>query len=95
MPQPNTHSFPLVHDADNNPIIRDAQNGGPYTSTSVQVLFTQQAAIPVTAENDSNPDLAPATDSLDPRFDDPGSIYHVTLGPRRVPFALAMRLIQV
>ena len=94
LPQPDAHIFPLVFDGTNRPIITDEITNGPYNSVTVQILFQPQASVPVTAASVDNPDLVP-TDPLDPRFAAPTSIYHIAIDPRRVPFSLAMRLIQV
>ena len=56
IPKEAAHTFPIIYDSGNLPIIFNNQNGlvEPYTSTSVQNLFTTQACIPMTATYEAN-----------------------------------------
>ncbi len=56
IPKDGAHTFPIIYDSGNLPIIFDHRNGNvePYTSTTVQALFQTQACIPMTANYEPN-----------------------------------------
>ena len=95
IPKEAAHTFPIIYDSGNLPIIFNNQNGlvEPYTSTSVQNLFKTQACIPMTATYEANEWTCPDTPSQLWRQSNP--VHHVVDDPNTIPLDLATRLIQV
>ncbi|KAI2498782.1 hypothetical protein MHU86_15738 [Fragilaria crotonensis] len=95
IPKEGAHTFPIIYDSGNLPIIFDHRNGNvePYTSTTVQALFQTQACIPMTANYEANQWACPNNPSQLWRQSNP--VHHVVDDPHTVPLDLAIRLIQV
>ncbi len=88
------HTFPIIHDSGNLPIVSNHQNDlvEPYTSTTVQHLFRTQAYIPMNPHYEANPCICPNNPSQLWRHSSPE--HHVD-DPNTIPLDLATRLIQV
>jgi hypothetical protein len=56
IPKEEAHTFPIIYDSGNLPIIFNNQNGlvEPYSSTTVQHLFKTQACIHMSATYEAN-----------------------------------------
>jgi hypothetical protein len=81
IPLPSAHSFPIIYNSDNKPIIYDQQNGTikPFTTLAAQQLFKNCcAANPWTYPN--NPTQL---------WCQPTPVYHVTDDPKTIPLSLA------
>ena len=93
--QRKKHSFPIIYDSGNLPIIFNNQNGlvEPYTSTSVQHLLKTQAFIPMTVTYEANQWACPDNPSQLWRQSNP--VHHVVDDPYTIILDLATRLIQV
>jgi hypothetical protein len=93
IPKEEAHTFPIIYNSGNLPIIFNNQNGlvEPYTSTSVQNLFKTQACIPMTATYGANEWTCPDTPSQVWRQSNPA--LHVVDDPNTIPPDLATRLI--
>ena len=94
LPQPGAHTFPITFDELGHPLIFNPITGEAYDSTTVQMLFRPQSAVPFSQFLIDNPGSVPHS-PRDQRFKSPSFLYHVTEDPTTVPFSLAMRLIQV
>ena len=96
-PKPGAHTFPIVYNSKNNPIIfHKLDNNGsiePYNSTTVQSLFTPQACIPMNKTYNENPRMCP--DNPSQLWNQASPIHFVTDDPFLIPISLAIRLIQV
>ena len=57
IPLPSAHSFPIIYNSDNKPIIYDQQNGTikPFTTLLAQQLFKNQACVPTNTCYEANP----------------------------------------
>jgi hypothetical protein len=95
IPKEEAHTFPIICDSGNLPIIFNNQNGlvEAYTSTTVQHLFKTQACIPMTAYYEANPWACPNNHSQLWRQSYP--VQHVVDDPYTILLDLATRLIQV
>ena len=95
IPKEEAHTFPIIFDSGNLPIIFNNQNGlvEPYASTSVQNLFKTQACIPMTATYEANEWTCPDNHSQLWRQSNP--VHHVVDDPNTIPLDLATGLIQV
>jgi hypothetical protein len=95
IPLPSAHTFPIIYNDDNKPIIYDQQNGTikPFTTLSVQLLFKNQPCVPMNTCYAANPWTCPNNPSQ--LWRQPNPVYHVTDDPKTIPLSLATRLIQV
>jgi hypothetical protein len=95
IPKKEAHTYPIIYDSGNLPIIFNNQNGlvEPYSSTSVQNLFKTQACIPMTATYEANEWTCPDTPSQFWHQSNP--VHHIVDDPNTIPLDLATRLIQV
>ena len=93
-PREHANIFPIIFNGQGNKIIWNQATDEPYTSTTVQVLFTQKPAVPICNTLRDNPAMIPNT-SDDPRFTYANAIHHVATNPTAVPFGLSVRLVQV
>ena len=94
LPQPGAHTFPIIRNEYGNNIICNPVNNAPYDSTTVQILFTQQPAVPMSTFLQMNPAAIPLS-ANDYRFNNKYAIHHIASDPKCIPFSLAMRLVQV
>ncbi|KAI2489858.1 hypothetical protein MHU86_24734 [Fragilaria crotonensis] len=95
IPLPSAHTFPIIYNKENKPIIFHQHNGTikPYTTTTVQQLFNDQACIPMNTCYAANPWTCPNNPSQ--LWRQPNPVYHVIDDPKTIPLSLATRLIQV
>ena len=95
IPEPTAHIFPIIYDLNSRPIIFNHANGSiePYSTTTIQSLFTTQACIPMNSNYEANPNLTPNNPSQLWRQNSP--VHHVIDDPTTIPFALAVRLHKV
>ncbi|KAI2504598.1 hypothetical protein MHU86_9810 [Fragilaria crotonensis] len=95
IPLPSAHIFPIIYNKENKPIIFHQHNGTikPYTTTTVQQLFNDQACIPMNTCYAANPWTCPNNPSQ--LWRQPNPVYHVIDDPKTIPLSLATRLIQV
>ena len=95
IPKEEAHSFPIIYDSGNLPIIFNNQNGlvEPYTSTTVQHLSKTQACIPMTATYEANQWAYP--DNPSQLWHQSNPVHHIVDDPNTIPLDVATRLIQV
>jgi hypothetical protein len=95
IPKGEVHTFPIIYNSGNLPIIFNIQNGlvEPYTSTTLQHLFKTQACIPMTATYKANQWACTINPSQ--LWHQSNPIHHVVDDLHTFPLDLAMRLIQV
>ena len=96
IPKEETHTFPIIYDSCNLPIIFNHQNElvEPHTSTPVQHLFKTQANIPLNPHYEANPCLVcPYNPSQLWRQSSPDN--HAVDDPNTVTLDLATRLLQI
>ncbi|KAI2508425.1 hypothetical protein MHU86_5952 [Fragilaria crotonensis] len=95
IPLPSAHTFPIIYNKENKPIIFHQHNRTikPYTTTTVQQLFSDQASIPMNTCYATNPWTCPNNPSQ--LWRQPNPVYHVIDDPKTIPLSLATRLIQV
>ncbi|KAI2512616.1 hypothetical protein MHU86_1835 [Fragilaria crotonensis] len=95
IPLQSAHTFPITYNKENKPIIFHQHNGTikPYTTTTVQQLFNDQACIPMNTCYAANPWTCPNNPSQ--LWRQPNPVYHVIDDPKTIPLSLATRLIQV
>jgi hypothetical protein len=95
IPKEEAHTFPIIYDSGNLPIIFNNQHGPvePYISSTVQHFFKTQACIPMTATYEGNQWACPNNPSQLWRQSNP--VHHVVNDPNTISLDLATRLIPV
>ncbi|KAI2504330.1 hypothetical protein MHU86_10095 [Fragilaria crotonensis] len=94
IPLPSAHIFPYLQQGEQTNHFHQ-HNGTikPYTTTTVQQLFNDQACIPMNTCYAANPWTCPNNPSQ--LWRQPNPVYHVIDDPKTIPLSLATRLIQV